>query len=41
MVLILLILVLYLKKPDYNTKNGEIENKITDHDHISKYIIIQ
>ena len=27
-----------VRKTDYNTKNSEIENKITDHDH-DKYII--
>ena len=27
-----------VKKTDYNTKNSEIKNKITDHDHRNKYI---
>ena len=32
-------LVIYLKKPDYNTKISETEKKITNHDH-HKYIAI-
>ena len=27
-----------VKKADYNTKIGEIEKKILDHDHSNKYI---
>ena len=39
-ILILLILVIQLKKIDYNTKLIEIEENITDHDH-NKYITTQ
>ena len=28
-------------KTDYDTKIGEIENKITDHDHNKKYITVK
>ena len=30
-----------VKKADYDTKIGEIEKKITDHDHDDKYITRQ
>ena len=33
----LMILVIQLKKADYDTKTGEIEKKNTDHDHCKKY----
>ena len=36
----LLILVIQLKKTDYNTKTSETENKKNDHDH-TKYITTQ
>ena len=36
----LLILVIQLKKTDYNTKINEVETKITDHGH-DKYITTQ
>ena len=39
-ILVLLILVIQLKKTDYNAKISEIENKKNDHDH-AKYITIQ
>ena len=35
-----MILVIYLKKTDYNTKNIEIENIIKDHNH-AEYITNQ
>ena len=41
MVFRLLILVIQLKKTDYNTKIDKIEKKITDHDHSNRYIITQ
>ena len=28
----------FVKKTDFNTKNTEIETKITDHDHSNEYI---
>ena len=37
---ILLMLLIWLKKTDYNTKINETEKKITDHDH-AKYITAQ
>ena len=39
MISVLLIIVIQLKKTDYNTKINEIENKINYHDH-AKYIIL-
>ena len=36
----LLILVIQLKKTDYNAKIGEVEKKIFDHDHY-RYIATQ
>ena len=33
-----MILVIQLKKADYDTKTGEIEKKKTDHDHCKKYV---
>ena len=38
MLLRLLILLIQLKKTDYDTKINGIEKKITDHDHSNKYI---
>ena len=37
----LLILVIWSKKINYNTKINEIEKNITDHDHSKKYITTQ
>ena len=39
-ILVLLILIIQLKKTDYNTKISETENKVNDHDH-AKYITTQ